>query len=233
MVPVILLGLGFTTRRLARRFLCRGVPTFALVRNPDRFRELRSVGLITREFPENAVVVHTIPPLPAEENLALRESIRKLRPSRVVYISSTSVYGARTFADESTPPAPCDEKGNPAIRGRNMARRGRLADVNPSCRRDLWTRPGNTRAHSGRPDASNGTGRNRQQDSCRRSCRVARSGRFVPCDFIMARCRRPSLRQCGSCRMVRPDFTDTAATRLARRGLHRGEAGRGQAGLRR
>jgi nucleoside-diphosphate-sugar epimerase len=111
MVPVILLGLGFTTRRLARRFLCRGVPTFALVRNPDRFRELRSVGLITREFPENAVVVHTIPPLPAEENLALRESIRKLRPSRVVYISSTSVYGARTFADESTPPAPCDEKG--------------------------------------------------------------------------------------------------------------------------
>ena len=91
---MILLGLGFTTRRLARRFLLRHPSdTFAAVRHPERFRNLAAIGLRFDGFPKGAVLVHTIPPVPPEENDSVHEFIRGLEPRRVVYISSTSVYG--------------------------------------------------------------------------------------------------------------------------------------------
>ncbi len=120
---MILLGLGFTTRRVARRFLLRGQDTFAAVRDPDRFRDLSAIGLRFDRFPQGAVIVHTIPPLPVNENDAIREFIRELEPGRVVYISSTSVYGNAFEVDETTPANPCEEKRPPEDR------RGALASV--------------------------------------------------------------------------------------------------------
>jgi nucleoside-diphosphate-sugar epimerase len=52
-----------------------------------------------------------IPPLPEPENTALRETIRTLAPRRVIYVSSTGVYGDQVDVDENTPAEPSDDRG--------------------------------------------------------------------------------------------------------------------------
>jgi nucleoside-diphosphate-sugar epimerase len=118
---VIVLGLGFTGARLAARLLRRGVDVSAPVRDIRRFRELANAGLQLSELmldhpeimllPRNAILAHLIPPLPEPENSALRDTILKLAPKRVVYVSSTGVYGGRTDVDWDTPAEPNDERG--------------------------------------------------------------------------------------------------------------------------
>ncbi len=117
--PVVLLGLGFTTKRLARRLLLRRVPVMAVVRNPSRYADLAAIGLTVLEYnasaidsvPAGGVVVHTVPPLPAEENDGIRIFIQGIRPGRVIYISSTGVYGRQSFVDCSSAMEPSEEKG--------------------------------------------------------------------------------------------------------------------------
>jgi nucleoside-diphosphate-sugar epimerase len=118
---VIILGLGFTGSRLARRLrrgvLHKDVEVFAAVRDTQRFRELADSGVRLAELaettplPRNAILAHLIPPLPEPENAALREAILKLLPNRVVYVSSTGVYGGQTDVDWDTPAGPNDERG--------------------------------------------------------------------------------------------------------------------------
>jgi nucleoside-diphosphate-sugar epimerase len=118
---VVILGLGFTGERLARRLLRRGVPVSAGVRGIRRFAELAQAGLqlseLTLDHPEvmllprNAVAAVLIPPLPEPENTALRENIRRLEPSRVVYVSSTGVYGDQVDVNAGTPAEPSDDRG--------------------------------------------------------------------------------------------------------------------------
>ena len=113
--PVILLGLGFTTRRLARRLLLRRVPVFAVVRRPERFADLRALGIRFGGFPRGAILVDTVPPLLPEEADPLREQMRQLGPRRIVYISSTGVYGTQSEVDENTPVIASDEKATQRI----------------------------------------------------------------------------------------------------------------------
>ncbi len=111
---VIVLGLGFTGQRLARRLLRDGVPVCSAVRHIERFRELADAGLILSELtpgnasalPKNAIVAHLIPPVPA-----LRPFIEEIEPSRIVYVSSTGVYGDRLEVDSETPAIPNDDRG--------------------------------------------------------------------------------------------------------------------------
>jgi len=112
--PVIILGLGFTTQRLARRLRARGISVHAAVRQPERFAEFESIGvrlLAPEALPLNAVLIHSIPPLAEPDNSAIHALISALRPRRILYISSTGVYGAQTEVDETTPASPNDEKG--------------------------------------------------------------------------------------------------------------------------
>lgn len=117
--PVILLGLGFTTRRLAPRLRFRGLTVFAVARQISRFAQLAELGVQIVQFdtsspgilPSQATIIHTIPPLPPDENLTLRAHIRALNPRRVIYISSTSVYGEQLFVDHNNTAAPSEEKG--------------------------------------------------------------------------------------------------------------------------
>src|SRR6185437_143861 len=118
--PVVILGLGYTTQRLARRLLEKRVPVYAGVRDLDRYSELRNLGakirpLSPEELPKNAAVVHSIPSLPEPEKSAIRNLIRAMTPERIVYISSTGVYGGATEVDEETPDAPVDEKGRARV----------------------------------------------------------------------------------------------------------------------
>lgn len=115
---VVILGVGFTGRRLARRLLRAGEQVFAAVRALDRFHDLAEAGLTLCDFasaestlPRRAVLVDLIPPLPESENNALRKTIAQLAPKRVVYVSSTGVYGECAEVNEKSPACPADERG--------------------------------------------------------------------------------------------------------------------------
>jgi nucleoside-diphosphate-sugar epimerase len=95
--PVVILGLGFTTRRLARRLRASGIAIYD--------------AKTAKEIPRGAVLVHSIPPLAEPDNSAIHASISAIQPRRILYISSTGVYGSQTEVDETTPPSPNDEKG--------------------------------------------------------------------------------------------------------------------------
>ncbi len=105
--PVIILGPGFTTRRLAAQLKQSGRAFYTATGHPPR----------PEGFPQGAVLVHSIPPVEEPDQSAIREYIRAVAPDRILYISSTGVYGPQTNVDETTIAAPDDEKG-----------RARLAD---------------------------------------------------------------------------------------------------------
>ncbi|HEX4134195.1 MAG TPA: hypothetical protein VHY84_06195 [Bryobacteraceae bacterium] len=118
---VIVLGLGFTGSRLARRLLRRGIAVTAAVRGVKRFGELVQAGLqlseLTLDHPEammlprNATMAVLIPPLAEPENAGLRTLIRNVAPKRVVYVSSTGVYGDQVDVDFRAQPTPNDDRG--------------------------------------------------------------------------------------------------------------------------
>lgn len=118
---VIILGLGFTGQRLARRLLRDGVETYSAVRDVKRFSDLADAGLALSELrldhpgvaalPKRAILVNLIPPLTEPENTGLRAIIEELAPRRVVYVSSTGVYGDQADVDARTPAQPNDERG--------------------------------------------------------------------------------------------------------------------------
>lgn len=125
----VIFGLGFTGSRLARRLLRRprspedSAGVFAAVRGVARFRDLADEGLrlsdlslgseprLNPELPRSQALVLLIPPLSKPENTALREVIRNLAPKRVIYVSSTGVYGDQAAVDQDTQPNPNDERG--------------------------------------------------------------------------------------------------------------------------
>jgi nucleoside-diphosphate-sugar epimerase len=117
--PVVILGLGFTTQRLARRLRQRDVPVYGIIRAPARFTELAALGVRlceldacnTANLPHDAVLVHSVPPLTEPETSAIRKLVRELAPRRILYISSTSAYGAQPDVTDNTAVAPNDEKG--------------------------------------------------------------------------------------------------------------------------
>ncbi len=118
--PVVILGLGFTTQRLARRLRQLGVPVYAAVRNTDRFAELAALGvqlcaLNAGDLPSGAVLVHSVPPLSEPENSAIRSLIRESAPRRILFISSTSVYGSQSAVNADTAVAPNEEKGRARV----------------------------------------------------------------------------------------------------------------------
>ena len=122
--PSIILGLGFTGQRLAKRLLLRsslrGGDVFAVARNAERFRALEAIGLRllpwSADAPKGGLLFHSIPPLSGPENGEIRAKIERFQPQRVVYISSTGVYGAATEAGTETPAAPNDERGRQRMR---------------------------------------------------------------------------------------------------------------------
>jgi nucleoside-diphosphate-sugar epimerase len=119
----LVLGCGYTGRRVAQRLAARGACVFATTRDPLELSlpgvrvlrvdsgepwSLRALGAV---LPRGVRVLDSIPlvrdaggrwndPTPQLLN-ALGDS-----PSRVVYISTTGVYGATRDVDEHTPAAP-------------------------------------------------------------------------------------------------------------------------------
>jgi nucleoside-diphosphate-sugar epimerase len=88
---VLILGCGYTGERVARRFLARGATVTATHRNTERF-----------DLASGAFVLHSVPP---EGSHGLVEMLGDA-PARVVYLSTTGVYGDARFVDELTPVSP-------------------------------------------------------------------------------------------------------------------------------
>lgn len=114
-LTVAILGCGFTGTRVARRFLDRGARVLAAARDP---RKLAGLGVeamdlreVASELPQGCLVLHSVPP---EGSKGLVDALGG-KPARVVYLSSTGVYGAASAVDETTPVDPQDERARARI----------------------------------------------------------------------------------------------------------------------
>ncbi|NRD56371.1 SDR family oxidoreductase [Corallococcus exiguus] len=107
--PLLLLGCGYTLTRFAVAEARSGREVLATTRDAARRSVLEGAGVHVVSIDdalsrtEGAHVVDSVPP---EAGLDARfsETLSRSRPSRLVYLSSTGVYGsARGHVDESTP----------------------------------------------------------------------------------------------------------------------------------
>lgn len=121
---VLILGCGFTGSRVARRLLDQGVNVIATTREVTHLADLTSAGAAVERLevhePETlphalrgvapgVIVLHSVPVVGAQDRRRdptpeLLEALGN-RPSRVVYLSTTGVYGKTLQIDENTPPA--------------------------------------------------------------------------------------------------------------------------------
>jgi nucleoside-diphosphate-sugar epimerase len=95
-VPFLILGAGFTGARVALRLAARGLRVIATSGRPETCAEWANLA-------PGARVLYSIPPAPGEAD---RLQLLAGRAARVVYLSSTAVYGATCEINEDTPPAP-------------------------------------------------------------------------------------------------------------------------------
>jgi len=107
-LDVVILGCGFTGERVARRFLERGARVTATTRNPARLAGLGAEVVRVEELrvPRGALVLHSIPPEGPPDLLQRLGNA----PVRIVYLSTTGVYGNTHLVDERTPAAPDCER---------------------------------------------------------------------------------------------------------------------------
>ena len=125
----LLIGCGYTGRRVARRLLTRGCEVVATARDPSSLADLEARGatLLTLDalqedtlqqfadaVPLRARVLISTPTVKAGDRLLdlTPRLVAALgdRPARVVYLSTTGVYGKTSEVDEHTPVGPLTER---------------------------------------------------------------------------------------------------------------------------
>ena len=111
--PILILGCGYTGRRVANLFIARGVPVFATSRDAGNLEDLARKGASAialdalmpvglRQLPEGLRVLHSIPPV---DSVDLTPGLLKAlggQIARLVYLSTTGVYGAQRDVDHTT-----------------------------------------------------------------------------------------------------------------------------------
>jgi nucleoside-diphosphate-sugar epimerase len=132
MSPILIIGCGYLGRRLAARCLAAGRRVFATTRSAERAEEFRAAGLepvlcdVTDptsldRLPAVETVVHCVG-LDRSANQSMRtvyvDGLRNVlsrlpAPGRLLYVSSTSVYGQRggEEVDETSATDPVEESG--------------------------------------------------------------------------------------------------------------------------
>ena len=114
-MDVVILGCGFTGVRVARRMLARGARVSVTSRKRVEiagasaheldFDDPAALAKLAGILTPGCLVLHSVPTLPAGADAALVHALGAF-PARVVYLSTTSVYGAALSVDETTPPMP-------------------------------------------------------------------------------------------------------------------------------
>ena len=102
---VLILGAGFTGSRVADRLKARGLPVTCTHRSSIDFLRHESHSQLRALLRRGCVVLHSIPTLERGRDRELIEALADF-PARVVYLSTTGVYGAAECVDESTPAQP-------------------------------------------------------------------------------------------------------------------------------
>ena len=103
----LILGAGFTGQRVAERLRNRGFDVTCTTRaNFDACRPDR--GLLRDLVEADTAVLHSIPTLHTQGGLweptpALVEAFALQPPARIVYLSTTGVYGDQRLVNEETP----------------------------------------------------------------------------------------------------------------------------------
>lgn len=135
-----IVGCGFTGVRVARRLLARGLPVLATSRHPESLslpgarllklsmEEPATLAALRAALPAGVRVLHSIPLLrgadgyidPTPELLAYLPETA----ARVVYLSTTGVYGAAVEVNEHTPTAPRTERESLRVAAENAVRAG-------------------------------------------------------------------------------------------------------------
>ncbi len=118
MASALILGCGYTGRRVAARLLARGMDVTATTRV--------SVAAAIESSPRRStgydMALYSIPPaIPADFTGAL---LSRAAPRRVVYLSSTAVYGAVREVDEHTPSSPADDRGQARLEAERAVAEG-------------------------------------------------------------------------------------------------------------
>ncbi|MGC8882557.1 MAG: NAD-dependent epimerase/dehydratase family protein [Bryobacteraceae bacterium] len=123
-LPVLIAGCGYTGSRVARRLAGRGVSVIAAGRSFRHlgddgrirqiqvdFREPESLKRLQRELPEELLLLHSVPVLegPREVTRELLETLGA-RAQRIVYLSTTAVYGDQHEVNETSVPSPRTEE---------------------------------------------------------------------------------------------------------------------------
>ena len=126
---IVILGCGYTGRRVARRFLNRGLSVIATTRDPASLADLSRDGAAVLSFdstrpgvidiPYGALVLHSIP----EHTPHIFPSLTR-QPARIVYLSTTGVYGPLRDVDEHTPPDPRTESARRRLEAEEAVRTG-------------------------------------------------------------------------------------------------------------
>ena len=114
-MPYLILGCGYTGQRVAAHLLERGERVLATTRQPKSLTHLPNLQILPLDLPGGTLpplphdtrVLHSIPALNIHGNLTdpTPELIPQLRSARrIVYLSTTGVYGSATDVNEHTPP---------------------------------------------------------------------------------------------------------------------------------
>ncbi len=102
---VLILGCGFTGSRVAQRLCGDGIAVTAIRRAQIDFTHAGAVAQLKAIAPEECVVLHSVPSLPESADARLLTALEG-QALRVVYLSTTGVYGAAEQVDENTPAMP-------------------------------------------------------------------------------------------------------------------------------
>jgi nucleoside-diphosphate-sugar epimerase len=135
---VVILGCGYTGKRVAARFLERGASVVVTARDPAGLHDLVRQGaevlvldaanLSRITIPSGALVLHSIPVIdtptgPREVTGQLIAAYTE-EPRRLVYLSTTGVYGAQRDVDETTQPVPATERETLRLEAEDAVLRG-------------------------------------------------------------------------------------------------------------
>jgi len=106
MPDVLILGCGYTGQRVARRLLARGCTVTCVALHPRdgvMAMDLQEPGALDRlraMVTPGVRVLHSVPTLEGEQDRLAVEMLHGA--ARVVYLSTTGVYGETEFVDETT-----------------------------------------------------------------------------------------------------------------------------------
>jgi nucleoside-diphosphate-sugar epimerase len=102
----LILGSGYTGSRVARLLVARGVCVRTARSSEADLTQAGGLEHFASLVTPGCVVLHSIPSLPGAVDRELVGAFGH-RPARVVYLSTTSVYGNTHFVNERTPVCEC------------------------------------------------------------------------------------------------------------------------------